>query len=226
MQFLLQKKKIIIAIAIVVILIITFIFSITKEENKVLEENLAIDNVVIKEEEKSEIVMFKVDIKGEVKNPGVYDASITNRVIDIINLAGGLKDSADTSLINLSKKVIDEMVIIIYSKNFIEELKSKTEKEIIKVKELKNNSLIKDVVDNVVDTINSDDENSTINYPISINNGTLKELITIPGIGEAKAQSIIDYREANGPFMDIKDITNVSGIGDSTLAKIKDYITI
>ena len=48
----------------------------------------------------------------------------------------------------------------------------------------------------------------------------------MPGIGEAKAKEIIEYRKQNGPFSKIEDILNVTGIGESLFAKIKDYITI
>jgi competence protein ComEA len=61
---------------------------------------------------------------------------------------------------------------------------------------------------------------------ININNGTLADLDTLPGIGPAIAQRIIDYRQANGPFMTIEQIMDVSGIGPATFDKIKDQITV
>lgn len=61
---------------------------------------------------------------------------------------------------------------------------------------------------------------------ININTATLEELDTLPGIGASKAQAIIDYRELNGPFQAIEEITNVSGIGSATYENIKDLITV
>lgn len=61
---------------------------------------------------------------------------------------------------------------------------------------------------------------------VNINTATLEELMTLEGIGQTYAQRIIDYREANGPFTDIKQIKNVSGIGDKRYEAIKDFITI
>ena len=60
-----------------------------------------------------------VDIKGEVFLPGIYKMKESSRIIDVIEQAGGLTENADTSVINLSKKIQDEMVIIIYSKEQI-----------------------------------------------------------------------------------------------------------
>ena len=61
---------------------------------------------------------------------------------------------------------------------------------------------------------------------ININTATLEELDTLYGIGPSKAQTIIDYREANGDFAAIEDIMNVSGIGQATFDKIKGDITV
>ncbi len=61
---------------------------------------------------------------------------------------------------------------------------------------------------------------------ININTATLDQLQTLPKIGPVLAQRIIDYREANGNFRSVADLTNVSGIGDATLEAILDQITV
>ncbi|MDO6355361.1 ComEA family DNA-binding protein [Caloramator sp. CAR-1] len=69
-------------------------------------------------------------------------------------------------------------------------------------------------------------QGKTISSKININTATLEELKTLPRVGDAIAQRIIEYREKNGPFRDIKDIKNVSGIGDKMFENIKDKITV
>ena len=159
-----------------------------------------------------------VDIKGQVNTPGVYSFNIDNnaRINDLIEKAGGLTKDADTSLINLSKKLEDEMTIIIYSKKEIDNY-VKTQNDLEKKLEicetkLKNNACIKE-------------KNETTGNKININKATLDELITIPGIGEAKAKAIIEYRSRN-KFNSIEDIKNVEGIGENLFASIKESITV
>ena len=148
-----------------------------------------------------------VDIKGAVVNPGVYHVNEGMIVNDIITLAGGLTEDADTSNLNLSKKVTNEMVITVYTKD---EVKDAEKQEAI-----------------VEETGNDEDgkEESTTGL-VSINTATLEELMTLPGIGEAKGKTIIQYRESCGKFTKVEDLLNIKGIGDSVFAQLKDYITL
>lgn len=173
----------------------------------------------IKDSEEDEF--YLVDIKGAINNPGVYKVLVGTRVNDVINMAGGLTDNADTSLINLSKLVIDEMVIIIYTKDEVQN--SNLVNTVIKVVEkecvcpnIENDSCIND---KITDTITNG------SGKVNINTASMEELSKLDGIGESKAQAIIKYREENGNFKTIEDITNVSGIGSSVYEKIKDNIT-
>ena len=169
-------------------------------------------------EEKVELL--KVDIKGQIVNPGIYSVSSSARVIDVIEQAGGLTTNANTTVINLSKKVIDEMVIIIYSNDEVNDFKKTKELE----QQVQTQCIQKDENSLVNDAcITTNTETSS---KVSINNASIQELQNLPWIGEAKAKDIITYREQNGPFKSIEDIKNVSGIGESLFAKIKDYITL
>lgn len=165
--------------------------------------------------------MYIIDVKGEVNDPGIYQLPTTSRVIDAINEAGGLTVNADTSVLNLSKKIIDEMVIIVYSQTEVENFQKTKELET----ELQNNCLQPDENSLKNDACISTEDISS-STKISINTATLEQLMTLPGIGEAKAQEIINYRTNNGNFTTIEDILNVPGIGESLFAQIKENITI
>jgi competence protein ComEA len=158
-----------------------------------------------------------VDVKGAVVNPGVYAIESNKRVEDAIKLAGGIREDGDTSLINLAKAVWDEMVIVVYTKD---EVVQNNQTNTINTSA--NDAYTSSNDSSAVSSSNSDQSSSIIN----INTASIDELKTLSGIGESKAQAIIDYREENGNFSSIEDIMNVSGIGQSIYEKIKKYITV
>lgn len=221
-----HRKQIILAIAIVLMIVLGLSGTIYFYEPKKKKTISSIKKEEIKEEEKEvkepKEIEFMVDVKGEVITPGIYNLSSTSRIIDAINKAGGLTDDADTTVINLSKKIEDEMVIIIYSKDEVKNwLETKEEEAYLQEKclepregQAENNACIEDTKEQVEQT-----------GQININTATKEELMTLNGIGEAKADAIISYREQT-PFTKIEDIKNVSGIGDSIYEEIKDKITV
>lgn len=158
----------------------------------------------------NEIDRIIIDIKGEVVYPGVYEIDNNTRIIDAINMAGGLTLDADTSGINLSSKIRDEDVIIIYSNN--------KDSEYYKDKKIDNKN------DNfsVEDGGNNDKDEIVL---IDINTATSEELCSLPGIGEVKAKKIIEYRKKSR-FNTIEDIMNVSSIGEKLFESIKAYIKV
>ena len=223
------RKQIIITIIVVLIVssltITTIYFYEPKKEKKISSLKVKKTSNPIKEDtlNQKENKKYMVDIKGEVQTPGIYELENSSRVIDVINEAGGLTENADTTVINLSKKISDEMVIIIYSKWQVEHWKETKEQgkylqeQCISQKEeqAKNDACIDDTEENT---------NSTPSI-ININTATKEELMTLTGIGESKAEAIISYREKTA-FTKIEDIKNVSGIGDSFYEDIKNNITV
>lgn len=190
------------------------------------------------DDNKEEKTLKQVEIKGDVKRPGVYSVVDTNVINDVIKMAGGFNNSAYQKNINLSKKVKDEMVIYVYSQ---EEYKLLNKEDNIKFEEEKEckcekvfiDSCIQDgssviVPDNSAEDNNQNNEvlDEEQNSLININTALKDELMELNGIGDAKAQNIIDYRLANGNFKVIEDIMNVSGISENVFEKIKDSITI
>lgn len=190
------------------------------------------------EKQKENLEELRIDIKGEVQHPGVYIANRNMRVIDIIQLAGGLTKNADTSVNNLSKKVVDEMVIKIYSKREVKDFTETKEKEddLLKrsqtiIEDLQNEGALKkeELLPNHSTTPKKEqveESNDSNSKKISINTATKEELLSLTGIGESKAVAIITYREEHGKFKNIEEIMLVSGIGESVFEKIKDFITI
>ena len=228
-KYYVDKYKIIIILTILLLLLLSSFLYTFLRPNKKVE---IIEPII--EEVKEEIIIeekIKVDIKGSVNEPNVYEMNNGDRVIDVINKAGGLKEDANTEYINLSKKLVDEMIIIIYSNSEVEKFKEE-EKEIIYIEyECVCPDNINDTCITKDDTVNTNgvkEESSTEEKDnlISINKGTLEELMTLSGIGESKAKAIIEYRETNGDFKKIEDIMNVSGIGESAYSKIKDNIKL
>lgn len=209
------------------IFIIAVVFYLKQKLNNQKYDNIEInDELIVKEETKKEDIATvntcKIDIKGAVKNPGVYSVDCTHTVNDVISVAGGLKDNADTSVINLAKAVENEMVIIIYTKeevknsNIVDTVVKVVEKECV-CPNIQNDGCINDEI-----TDNIGEDNSEL---ININTATLSELQSLTGIGESKAKAIIKYREENGNFKTIDDLLNVDGIGENLYEQIKAYIT-
>lgn len=145
-----------------------------------------------------------VDIKGAVKAPKEYELKAGSRVRDLIEIAGGLTPEADEEKIYFSKILEDEQCIKIYK---IGEEVLDSEIEVEKQQEKGTGAV---------------DSKGKIN----INKATVDELMTIPGIGQVKAQSIVDYRNENGKFNSVDELTNITGIGVKTLEKLRDKVDI
>jgi len=239
-EFLIAKKYYLVGIIIFLLLLgFSIYFSIYKynddknEEFIILEENKKEIETV---EEIIEECYLNVDIKGEVKVPGLYEVVCDSRVQDVINMAGGITQNGDTTVLNLGKKLEDEMVIIVYSKEQVRNFNSTKLDESIRIESCTNeNEIINDVcinesdlIDSYLDNDSGDEEigDTPVKVLISINTATKEELMTLSGIGESKANNIINYRNENGNFKSIEELKNVKGIGDSIFEKIKDSITL
>lgn len=197
-----QEKRILCCFLVLTFLCGTFLSLYLMEVNA--EEAYVCPKSLLEEKEYEESDTIVVDIKGAVLNPGVYRVSQNSIVNDVIVLAGGLKEDADTSNLNLSKSISNEMVITVYTK---EEINS--QKKLEAITEEKGQETKKEEANLV-----------------SLNTATLEELMTIPGIGEAKAKIIIQYRESCGAFKAIEELKNIKGIGEAVFEKLKDYITL
>ena len=190
---------------------------------KTSSDNAIYLNDFNKEENNIKSDKFKVDIKGYVKKPGVYEVTDDMNVNDLINLAGGLKKNATTKNINLSKKLFDQMVVVISNKTTFNKTNNQIINTLDNVSSIKNDAVIEN---NLIEgEVKEEENNISSNNLININTASIDELLTLSGIGKSKADAIIEYRKEN-KFNKIEDIMNVSGIGESMFEKIKDSITV
>lgn len=200
-------KKIILGIYFLFILIICILYLLLNFSSNNMSEEIIQRTI-------------NVDIKGAVKNPGVKTIEYGKNVNELINDSGGLLENADTSTINLSKVLENEDVVIIYTRDEIESMKEENNHIKIIDKECICPVLTNDVcIDK--NFISIDD----LSNKISLNSASREELMTLKGIGEAKADAIIEYRK-NNLFNTIEDIMKIKGIGQSIFDKIKDNITV
>lgn len=160
-----------------------------------------------------ESIVLYVYICGQVKNPGVYSLEAGKRVNDVVNLAGGFTKEADTASLNLARQIVDGEQIYVMSKQ--EAATSQTT-----ALQMPNSG---ESISGGGTFSTSDMEDAKIK--VNINTASREELMTLSGIGQAKADSIIAYRQTNGPFQNIEEIKQIEGIKDGIFLKIKDQIT-
>lgn len=171
------------------------------EETEVDKEASNPDEVAEDAATEGEVMM--ADVKGAVVNPGVYEFEEGDRVETLIEKAGGLTDDADPNQVNMAQVVEDEMVIYVPVKGEV---------------------VAQDPTSEDASTPSSG--SAETEGKVNINTATMDELMTLPGIGETKAQAIIDTRDEKGGYKDIEEIKDAPGIGDSTYEQIKDLIYV
>lgn len=140
-----------------------------------------------------------VYICGAVANPGVYMLPEGSRIYEVIALAGGLTEEAEETLLNQAERVTDGMMLRVYTKAEAEEL-----------------SVIQE----------SGETAETSDSRININTAGASELMSLPGVGSAKADAILSYRETNGAFASIEELMNVPGIKEGVFQQMKEYIRV
>lgn len=239
LYFVKKHVKDIILLVLVIILVILTIYNtfFNYENNDFSVSNQLVyselENPNVNNDNKDEVSNdFYVDVKGAVKNPGVYHVDRNAIINDVIKLAGGFNANAYHEGINLSKKISDEMVIIVYTKSEVKKFLENSNKDsTMKICQVPDYSICECINNkqSIVEIGTSNSQNNQDNNMgniVNINTASKEELITLTGVGESKALAIIDYREKNGGFKNIEDIMNVSGIGEKAFEKIKDYITI
>jgi len=182
-----------------ILLILVGMGSLFSKKEESVEETTVVEMTVLAEKTEvsttQETVIF-VDIKGAVKNPGVYQMKAGDRVKDALEAAGGLTEEADSQKVNLAKRLEDQMVIVVP--------KVGEEAEEIPAGETS--------------------KEATKEGKVNINTATVEELKTLKGVGEKKAEAIIEYRKKNGSFQTKEDLMKVRGIGKKLFESFQERI--
>ena len=143
-----------------------------------------------------------VDVKGAVRQAGVYELPVGSRVYDAVQKAGGMTDEANSQSVNLAQKLEDESIVYV----------------------AKNGEEIAPVASASAGTTSGEQQSK--DGKVNLNTATEAELQTISGIGQKRAQDIIAYREGKGKFQSVDELKNVSGIGQKMLEKLKAHVTV
>ena len=216
-----KKNKILLIVIVAIVAIISYYFIFDRKEEWLnnQEQNLEIKEEIKKNDqiennsneqqlEKNENII--VHVSGAVNKEGIVELKNNSRIIDAIDKAGGLKDEADITNINLAYIIEDGMKI---------HIPSKEEKE--------STIIVESNIDSgTVEQSNEIKSNNNKKLKININTATKTDLETLPGIGESTALKIIEYRKKKGKFKLIEDIKQVNGIGENKFNKIKELITV
>ena len=143
-----------------------------------------------------------VDVAGWVRRPGVYEFRQGDRVVDAIRMAGGAKHGADLMSINLAALLTDGQQIVVLRRG-------------------------RAGPSGAAGGGGSGPPGTGGAEPlVNLNTATVDQLESLPGIGPALAQRILDYRQEHGPFRSVEDLTKVSGIGEKRLADLRSKVTV
>ena len=182
-----------------VLLLLVGIGGVLSKKEESVEETTVVETTMLAEKTEvsttQEAVIF-VDIKGAVKNPGVYQMKIGYRVKDALDAAGGLTGEADSQKVNLAKRLEDQMVIVV----------PKVGEEAEKI------------------PAEATSKEAPKEGKVNINTATVEEIKTLKGVGEKKAEAIIEYRKKNGSFKTKEDLMKVRGIGKKLFESFQERI--
>ena len=182
-----------------VLLLLVGVGGLLPKKEEAMQESEAVVTTVLAEKTEEnttlEAVIF-VDIKGAVKKPGVYQMKAGDRVKDAIDAAGGLTAEADSQKVNLAQRVEDQMVIVVPK--------------------------VGEEAEAIPAGVTS--KETSKEGKVNINTATVEELKTLKGVGEKKAEAIIEYRKKNGSFKTKEDLMKVRGIGKKLFESFEERI--
>lgn len=200
-----NQKQILIIVGTIVTVLVGIVFLMYQKganEEELLWETVESTGASVTEsiDSAQEDSVILVDIKGEIKQPGVYELAYDARLNELILLAGGFTENAEVRQLNLAERLSDQQMIYVPNQDEL-------------------TFSIDQLIEEEVDMAQSSTK-------VNINTADITELQQLPGVGPSKAQAIIAYREENGLFKSIEGLLEVSGFGEKTFEKLKDSIVI
>ncbi len=140
-----------------------------------------------------------VDVAGKVRRPGIVVLPVGSRVADALEAAGGLRPTADTAGLNLARPLQDGEQVLVGLPTVAAPPTAPTQLP---------------------------SATSATPTLVNLNTATMEELDTLPGVGPVTAQSILDWRAEHTAFSSVDELLEVDGIGDATLADLRDLVTV
>lgn len=171
------------------------------EEDRATEEITTEAIMAESTQEVSTTVILYVDVKGAVNHPGVYQVSPNSRIQDAIQLAGGLTNEADQKQINFAQRLEDQMVV-----------------NVPKIGEEKGQE------ETITNAKNTSGNQGAKDSKVNINTATVEQLMTLKGVGQKKAEAIIEYRKKNGSFKSKEELMKVRGIGKKMFETFQERV--
>lgn len=148
--------------------------------------------------EQKEIAVY---VCGAVKTPGVYYLPEASRLYEAVERAGGFLETADKEWLNQAELLQDGEKVMIYTRDETDEYRAQG-------------------------LYRNEASGSNTDMRVNLNTASREELMTLTGIGQAKADAIVAYRQDHGGFQSIEEIMEISGIKEAVFLKIKDRITV
>ncbi len=173
------------------------------------ESDAEAQDQAFRQTEATELYVF---VCGQVANPGVYCLPDGSRICDAVDMAGGCLESADIDVVNQAERLTDG------AKVYIPAMGEELDSDMTGISGIGTASEGSDLSAGTSSAANAG--------KLNLNTATREELLTLPGIGETKADAILEYRDSHGSFTSIEEIMNIAGIKEGVFSNIEEYITV
>lgn len=164
--------------------------------------------------------LITVHVVGAVVNPGVYSLPAGSRVVDAVDLAGGVEAGADTENVNMAFPLADADQVFIPMRSARGTSSPRTTVPVVRTPERTTGTPRGSA------SASPSPPSSSAGGLVNVNTADAAALEELPGVGPATAKAIVDHRAANGPFASVEDLKKVKGIGDSKFEALRPFVAL